>query len=276
MTDAYTLMESEALIQRANDDYLLFDCRFSLIDDEIGEQSYAAGHIPGAQYAHLNRQLSGPIIPGKTGRHPLPDKEVFLQQIRRWGITNDSMVVAYDTNGVYASRFWWMLRWMGHAKVVVLNGGIDAWTNAGQSLTQEIEQFPPSSFDIKEPLTRSISVDELPDMTGTLTDARDPARFRGEVEPIDPIAGHIPGATCLPFPANLDGDSWKPAEVLKAQFHDAGLNQGTPVTCYCGSGVSAAHNILALVHAGFPEPALYAGSWSEWITDPARPIAMGT
>ncbi len=276
MTDTYTLIEAEELAQLEARDYFLFDCRFSLADDMAGEQDYATGHVAGAQYAHLNKQLSGPIIPGQTGRHPLPEREVFLQQIRQWGITNDAMVVAYDTNGVYASRFWWMLRWMGHAKVLVLNGGIDAWTKAGHSLTQETTQFSPSTFLAKEPLTRSITVDQLPNVAGVLTDARDPARFRGEVEPIDPVAGHIPGASCLPFPANLNGETWKTAEVLKAQFLEAGLDPDTPITCYCGSGVSAAHNILALVHAGFPEPALYAGSWSEWITDPARPIALGT
>jgi len=185
-------------------------------------------------------------------------------------------VVAYDDdNGAFASRLWWMFRWLGHEKIAVLNGGMDAWNKAGLKTTQEIAKPKPSNFQARPVLTKIINADEVLSHSGLLTDARDLPRFRGESEPIDPIAGHIPGATCLPFINNLQYGLFKPAAELRHMFQHAGINLDSQVTCYCGSGVTAAHNILALVHAGYKEPTLYAGSWSEWITDSQRPVATG-
>jgi thiosulfate/3-mercaptopyruvate sulfurtransferase len=273
--ETFTLIEAEALSLALDSGCFLFDCRFSLSDYKSGRLSYDQGHIPGAQYADLNVQLSGPIIAGKTGRHPLPEQEHFLAQIRQWGVSNDSLVVAYDTNGIYAARLWWMFRSLGHEKVVVLNGGIKAWRDTGRKLDRHTPQYPVSDFEARTALTRSVQVDEVLSIGGKLTDAREQARFNGEIEPIDPVAGHIPGASCLPFMDNLMGDKLLTRVDLIQRFSEAGIDSDTQVTCYCGSGVTAAHNILALVHAGFPEPALYAGSWSEWITDPSRPIELG-
>ena len=254
----------------------IFDCRFSLTNDHYGANAYAENHIPAAQFADLNRQLSAPVIPGKTGRHPLPTRDSFLRQVRQWGVTPGAQVVAYDDgNGVFASRLWWMLRWLGHKSVAVLNGGIAAWHEAGFATTAEVQQFEATAFLAQSPLTKSVNADELLSQPGLLTDARDLPRFTGETEAIDPVAGHIPGAICLPFVENLKDGVFKPAGELRQRFHDAGIRADSQVTCYCGSGVSAAHNILALLHAGFNEPILYAGSWSEWITDPDRPIARG-
>lgn len=273
-----TLIEVEAFekILNSGSSVFVFDCRFSLADDQYGRRGYAENHIPTAQYADLNQQLSAAIIPGKTGRHPLPARESFLAQVQDWGVRPDALIVAYDdSNGVYASRLWWMFRWLGHAKVVVLNGGIDAWAEAGYALTRDITRYTRSDFKILCSLTLSIEADDVLLDERRLTDARELPRFRGEIEPIDPVAGHIPGARCLPFAENVAAGKFKSADELKKRFNNAGIEEGSHVTCYCGSGVTAAHNILALVHAGFPEPALYAGSWSEWITDPARPIASG-
>lgn len=278
MVDRATLIDVQAVekILETDSNSFVFDCRFSLGDDQYGRSRYAENHIPTAQYANLSQQMSAAVRPGITGRHPLPGKESFLQQIRKWGITSDSIVVAYDdSNGVYASRLWWMFRWLGHANVLVLNGGIQAWIEAGNELTREIPQYTQSDFQIMPSLTLSIEADGVLSDSGLLTDARELPRFRGEIEPIDPVAGHIPGASCLPFAENIEAGKFKSADELRQRFNDAGIENGTHVTCYCGSGVTAAHNILALVHAGFPEPTLYAGSWSEWITDPERPIATG-
>jgi thiosulfate/3-mercaptopyruvate sulfurtransferase len=273
-----TLIEVEAFAKILNSDsgIFVFDCRFSLTDDQYGHRGFAENHIPTAQYADLNQQMSADIIPGKTGRHPLPAKEVFLQQVQDWGVGPDALIVAYDdSNGVYASRLWWMFRWLGHANVVVLNGGIQAWNEAGYEVTSDIPRYTRSNFKISPSLTLSIEAGEVLLDSGFLADARELPRFKGEVEPIDPVAGHIPGASCLPFAENMSAGKFKSADELKNRFNSAGIEEGTHVTCYCGSGVTAAHNILALVHAGFPEPTLYAGSWSEWITDPERPIATG-
>jgi thiosulfate/3-mercaptopyruvate sulfurtransferase len=273
-----TLIEVDAFRKALNSgaDIFVFDCRFSLADDQYGRRAYAENHIPTAQYADLNQQMSANIIPGTTGRHPLPAKEVFLQQVQDWGVSPDALIVAYDdSNGVYASRLWWMFRWLGHSNVVVLNGGIQAWTEAGYELTRERPRYTQSNFKIRSSITLSIEADDVLLESGFLTDARELPRFRGEIEPIDPVAGHIPGASCLPFAENVAAGKFKSAAELKKRFNSAGIDEGSHVTCYCGSGVTAAHNILALVHAGYPEPTLYAGSWSEWITNPERSIASG-
>jgi len=255
----------------------VIDCRFSLMDPEYGNKAYLQDHIPGALYANLNVDLSGKIEPGKTGRHPLPLKSDFESKVRHWGINNDDMLVLYDDDtGAYAARAWWMFRWIGHGNAVVLNGGYKAWKTVNQKITQALPNIQQSIFISKAELTQQISADALLAYKGGITDARELIRFVGEKEPIDPIAGHIPGAQCMPFTQNLEEDGKiKSATALKAHFQAQGISDTEATVCYCGSGVTAAHNILCLVHAGFPEPILYPGSWSEWITDPEREIAQG-
>ena len=251
----------------------VFDCRFSLMDATVGQTAYAKGHLPNASYAHLNNQLSAPVAPG-SGRHPLPDRDVFLAQVRRWGINNTDQVVAYDADtGAYAARFWWMMRWLGHTNVCVLDGGLAAWQEADLELVQDVPVTATSNFQAATPLTRQVDVTALPDENQCVIDARDVNRFRGEVEPIDPVAGHIPGAVCHPFTTNMDAGRFLAVPTLKNKFSE--LTQSRPTVCYCGSGVTATHNILAMVHAGLPEPALYPGSWSQWVADPSRPVAIG-
>ena len=253
----------------------LFDCRSSLADHEAGRRLYEAAHLPGALFADLEQDLSS--TPGPGGRHPLPDRETFAETVRRWGLRNDSRIVCYDqNNGAFAARLWWMLRWLGHAEVRVLNGGLDAWREAGLPVTSEPTLVGDvGDFQAGPPLTRTRQAGELADSGCLLLDARDRPRFLGEVEPIDPVAGHIPGAICAPFADNLNEGRFRSAAELKSRFTTLGVSPDTDVVCYCGSGVTAAHNILALLVAGFDEPALYPGSWSEWITDPERPIATG-
>jgi thiosulfate/3-mercaptopyruvate sulfurtransferase len=271
-----TLIDVSILATLQTDKHLrLFDCRSSLLDPAAGLLAYTAGHIDGAQYVDLNRDLSAQIVPGQTGRHPLPDRETFAAQVRRWGITQDSLVVAYDAdNGAYAARLWWMLRWLGHPNVVVLDGGYQAWLDAGQVSSTRLINLPESAFFVRPAITRQVAADELQPPQGLLLDARDRPRFEGKTEPIDPVAGHIPGAVCAPFGENLDGATgrFRSAADLRQRFNGLGATTAGDTICYCGSGVTAAHNILAMVHAGFPEPALYPGSWSEWIIDPTRPV----
>ncbi|MFT5794466.1 MAG: thiosulfate/3-mercaptopyruvate sulfurtransferase [Candidatus Azotimanducaceae bacterium] len=286
MAKVQTLIDVPTLAARLGDsDLRVLDCRSSLLDPAAGAAMFTKGHISGAQYADLNHSLSAAVIPGETGRHPLPSPSTFTDQVRRWGIDNGDLVVAYDADtGAYAARLWWMLRWLGHTNVVVLDGGLSAWVDTGMPLTEDNVSYQTSHFEKFSRVTREVSAADLMARAadtnqgraqhGVLLDARDLSRFRGEAEPIDPVAGHIPGAVCAPFSANLTaaGKFKQPAE-LADQFTQLGVSVNESVTCYCGSGVTAAHNILALVHAGFDEPALYPGSWSEWITDPRRPIA---
>ncbi len=277
------LIDPEALIQISLADThqpLIFDCRFNLMDADAGFAAYQEGHIPGAIYADLNRQLSSPVIPEKTGRHPLPDKNTWIAQVQQWGITPQHKVVVYDDMAcVMAARMWWLLRWIGHDNVVALNGGWQAWLQAGGETEQEIPAAKPvSDFDYASlpAISQSIDIAGLDASKQLLLDAREEPRFLGEVEPIDPVAGHIPGATCSPTSANLNDDkTFKSPDELREKFTSATSTDQKRVVCYCGSGVSAAHNILAMRIAGLKEPELYAGSWSEWIIDPDRPIATG-
>ena len=257
----------------------LFDCRFSLLDPAAGQRAYSLSHLPGARYIDVNRDLSAPHIAGQTGRHPLPARTDWIARVSALGISPDALVVLYDDGGgASSSRMWWMLRWIGHDKVVVLDGGWQAWTAAAMLVTQAV---PPPAAPVKDhysqrpALVQLVLADEVDASSQLLLDAREVPRFRGETETIDPVAGHIPGASCSPFSMNLqaNGRFHSPA-ALREKFANT-IGSSKPVVCYCGSGITACHNILAMAVAGLPLPTLYAGSWSEWITDASRPVATG-
>jgi len=252
----------------------IVDCRASLQNAAAGKQAYAKGHLPGARFADLLDDLSGPIVPGTTGRHPLPELEKFVGKLRRWGIATTSQVVVYDdAAGAFAARLWWMLRWLGHDAVAVLDGGFSGWVAEGRAVTSDLPTVAHGNFAPHiRPELLVTSAELMQSATRKLFDARAPERFRGDVEPIDPVAGHIPGAVNLPFAENLEGGRFRPPSELRESF--ARALDGTPpeqAIVYCGSGVTACHDLVAFAHAGLPLPRLYAGSWSEWITDPARP-----
>lgn len=258
--------------------WLVVDCRFDLADTEAGRRAYEQSHIPGAVYAHLDDDLSGEIIPGKTGRHPLPTIEAAIALFSLWGIDDSVQVVAYDDKGGgIASRLWWMLRWLGHDAVAVLDGGWPAWQAGGMAISDKPANVRPRQFKARPgslPTADAAKVDEVRTGTAyTVVDSRAAERYRGEVEPIDPVAGHIPGAVNLPFPANLADGSFLDADSLKARFQEAlGNKPADQVIFYCGSGVTACHNLLAYAHAGLGDAVLYPGSWSDWITDESREI----
>lgn len=278
------LISAEHLQQRLQQpNLLLLDCRFALNDPAYGSRSYAEGHIPGALYADLEHDLSGPVHKGVTGRHPLPDAQQLQQRLRNWGLGEDTEVVLYDDGSdAFAARAWWLLTWLGKREgVYLLDGGLKAWRAAGYPLSQEVPQVQPGTFLAQPDPSLVVDAGQLQQRLGQkqlcLLDARALPRFRGEVESLDPVAGHIPGAQCALFSDNLDSDGrFLPAEKLHQRF--ASLLNGRPVeqlVAYCGSGVTACHNLFALCLAGYPLAPLYAGSWSEWVTDPARPVATG-
>jgi thiosulfate/3-mercaptopyruvate sulfurtransferase len=275
LIDAVTLRD-----QIGDPSWVVVDCRFSLMDTEAGRRAYRESHLPGARYAHLDEDLSGPITPS-TGRHPLPDPARSARKLGEWGIDDRTQVVAYDDMGgmLAAARLWWLLRWLGHEAVAVLDGGISAWRQAGLPLTAELPVVQPTVFEARPDdrlwLTTA-RVQALPRLE-LLVDARAAARYRGEVEPIDPVAGHIPGAANLPTEDNLAAEGrFRPADELRARFAAVlGGRSPTAVVHNCGSGVTACHNLLAMEVAGLNGSRLYAGSWSEWIRDPNRPVATG-
>ena len=275
-----TLISVDELHGNLNrDDWVVMDCRFSLGNTTQRRQDYLSAHIPGARYAHLDDDLSGPIIPGQTGRHPLPALSEFIETLQNWGIDESTQVVAYDDmGGPFAARLWWMLRWLGHDNVAVLDGGFPAWTQKGYITTQALPSISPTSYTPSPLPGRTFTAKDirkhLNDPNVTLVDARAADRHAGIHEPIDPVAGHIPGALSFPFKENLTEDGhFKSTEELNDRFSDLhAVHQNQNIVCYCGSGVTAAHNILAMVHAGLPFPQMYPGSWSEWITDPEHPI----
>jgi thiosulfate/3-mercaptopyruvate sulfurtransferase len=251
---------------------VVIDCRFILSEPERGRQAYSAGHLPTAVYAHLDEDLSGPIVPGVTGRHPLPDPDKLAARLGAWGISKGVQVVAYDaSNGGYAARLWWLLRWLGHEAAAVLDGGWGLWTKAGGPVTYALPQPEPAVFhpDLQEGMVVHLEdvIAMRSDSGKMVLDARTADRFAGENENIDPVAGHIPGAKNLPYVHTHfpDGTSL-PKDALQKLFADTlGQVQPGDVAVYCGSGVTAARNILAMEHAGLPGAKLYAGSWSEWI-----------
>ena len=262
---------------------VILDCRFALEDPDYGRCSYGEGHIEGAQYADLERHLSGPVIKGVTGRHPLPAAKTFVEQLQVWGINADTDVVLYDDGpGAFAARAWWLLAWLGKRDgVFILDGGLKAWHMAGFPLSLDTPKIVRGTFAGTPDPRLVLDAEHLQKRLGqpglTLIDARAQPRFRGEVEPIDPVAGHIPGAQCAAFNENLSSDGrFLPADQLRQRFA-AQLQGRSPdeLVAYCGSGVTACHNLFALSLAGYPLGKLYAGSWSEWITDPARQIATG-
>jgi len=262
-------------------DLVICDVRHDLAQpDHWGFAEYAKAHVPGAQFVHTDRDLSAPKT-GKNGRHPLPTPEFAAALFSRLGIDDDKQVVAYDQgNGMYAARLWWMLHWLGHDAAAVLDGGLAKWLREGRPVTAEVPKARPASFGIRR-VTPTVNATGVRASLGRhtlfLLDARAPERFRGEVEPIDPVAGHIPGAHNRPFTLNLDADgTFKPPAFLRAEF--TALLDGAShesVVHHCGSGVSACHNILAMEIAGLPGTRLYPGSWSEWSADTSRPVERG-
>ncbi len=258
---------------------VILDCRFELAAPDAGAAAYAAGHIPGAQYAHLDRDLSGPVGPA-TGRHPLPDPERLALTFGRWGINANVQVFAYDGGpGAYAARAWWLLRWLGHEAVAVLNGGYAAWLAAGQAVETHVRRRDPRLYVPRLQADRSIDTAEVVSLRASgaiqLVDARGADRFAGQNETIDRVGGHVPGARNRPFTANLGPDGrFLAVTALHEQWEALlGGRPATELVSMCGSGVTACHNLLALEHAGLPGARLYAGSWSEWVRDPSRPVA---
>jgi thiosulfate/3-mercaptopyruvate sulfurtransferase len=273
----------------ARHDCLIFDVRSDLTNPNLGRESYDAGHLGGAFFLDLNADLAGPkqIVNGvpTTGRHPLPNREELAGKLAALGFNQTSQAVVYDAgNGMYAARLWWLLKWLGHENVAVLDGGLAAWQAANQPVTREPSNAATvGDFQARGPLTLEVSVEDLvADVAAVvrryiIVDARAGERYRGESEPIDPIAGHIPGALNRPFANNLLADGrFKAPDILKQEFESLLLGvDASRVVQQCGSGVTACHNILAMVHAGLGVSSLYPGSWSEWCASDQRPIATG-
>lgn len=277
-----TLIFAPTLEQHlGHNDWIIIDCRFSLADTEAGAVAYRHGHIPSARYAHLDKDLSSAIT-DFTGRHPLPNFTLLAKKLGDWGIANTSQVVAYDdAGGAFAGRLWWLLRCLGHDKVALLDGGIKHWQKLGFPVTTTLPTVKPAAFSphLNEAawLTALQVQNGLAQKAICLLDARTPERYRGEQEPIDPVAGHIPGALNRAFQLNLDSNGlFLPAEELRGQFKRLiAANAPEHVVHYCGSGVTACHNLLAMEHAGLTGSKLYAGSWSEWIRNKNRAVAKG-
>lgn len=274
-----TLLSGEVLAGHLNDpDWRIVDCRHQLSDVEFGAQAYADGHLPGAFFLHLDRDLSAPMN-GRNGRHPLPDTQLLASKLGAAGVSRKTQVVAYDDDGgMIAARLWWLLRWLGHDRVALLDGGIRQWVKEGRELSSERPEQVPARFEVErrdwvvssDEVLASLDRHEL-----CLVDARSPDRFRGENETLDPVGGHIPGARNRFFRDNLDANGcFRPAPELRREFLSllAGVDPAQSVM-QCGSGVTACHNLLAMEIAGLHGARLYAGSWSEWCADPGRPVA---
>lgn len=278
---SYTTLVSSAVLadHLIDPGWRVFDCRHQLSDPAAGRRAYAHAHLPGAFFLHLDQDLSGPMN-GRNGRHPLPDPRLLVDKLGAAGVAMDTQVVAYDdAGGAFACRLWWLLRWLGHDRVAVLDGGIDRWRAEGRPLATDSPCSPPGGLevDLRDDLLASSDavLARLGQSGFCLIDARSPDRFRGENETLDPVGGHIPGARNRFFRDNLDADGcFRPAGELRREFL-ALLADRSPAQAVmsCGSGVTACHNLLAMAVAGLPGARLYAGSWSEWCSDPARPVA---
>jgi thiosulfate/3-mercaptopyruvate sulfurtransferase len=279
-----TLISAADLSQHLNDDnWVILDCRHDLMNPNAGRDGFAIGHIQNAQFANIDTDLSGAKVGADDkfrGRHPLPDRAALIATLRDWGINDDTQVVAYDAHGgMFAARLWWLLRWVGHPAVAVLDGGLAAWQSQGLPLVTMVVTRSGGTIGDKPSLMHTVTVEDvesnLVTQTRVVVDARAADRFRGENETIDPVGGHIPGAKNRFFKDNLTPDGrFKSAEQLKQEFSP--LFAAAPqAIMQCGSGVTACHNLLALEVAGLPGAALYPGSWSEWCSDPARPVATG-
>jgi len=279
-----TLISAADLAAHIDDPaWVVVDCRHDLMNLAAGRDAYASGHLPGAVFADIETVLSG----AKTGadgvflgRHPLPGKDALAEALRGFGIGDTTQVGAYDAHGgMFAARLWWLLRWLGHEAVAVLDGGMAAWEDAGQPLTTEVRTRPRGALSVRAPFVPTVTVREVLDNLESgkriVIDARAADRYRGENETIDPVGGHIPGAKNRFFKDNLGADGrFKDAAQLREEF-GALLDDSAAAIMQCGSGVTACHNLLALEVAGLPGAALYPGSWSEWVGDPARPVAKG-
>ena len=276
-----TLISADELAAHI-DQCVVIDTRHELQDAQAGRRLYGEGHIPGAVFLHQDEDLAG-ARNGRNGRHPLPDRVRLAAQLARAGLSQAKQLVVYDAQGgQFAVRLWWLARWLGHAPVAVLDGGLDGWKRAGFPVTTVASQPLTGNFQEGEPLVSVVSADEVLANLATgarlVIDARAPERYRGEVEPLDPVAGHIPGALNRPLGMNLRPDGrFKPAEILRAELlSQIGTRAPADIVNQCGSGITACHNILAMELAGLSGSALYPGSWSEWCADPARPVAKGT
>jgi thiosulfate/3-mercaptopyruvate sulfurtransferase len=279
-----TLIDAATLSQHLQDpNWVILDCRHDLMNPNAGRDGFAIGHIAGAQFANVDTDLSGAKVGADgafRGRHPLPERAALVATLRNWGINDDTQVVAYDAHGgMFAARLWWLLRWVGHPAVAVLDGGLAAWQSAGLAMVTSNEPRAQGTIGDKPSLVATVSVDEvvanLSTQARTVVDARAADRYRGENETIDPVGGHIPGAKNRFFKDNLTAEGrFKDAAQLKSDF--APLFDSAPqAIMQCGSGVTACHNLLALEIAGLPGAALYPGSWSEWCADTTRPVATG-
>ncbi len=269
-----TLIDAKTLLERRGEEWSVIDCRFDLADPGSGRRGWLEGHIPGSVYAHLDEVLSNPPWIDH-GRHPLPPPEALVQRFSRLGLRPGVQVVAYDdSGGCFAARLWWLLRFLGHEPVAVLDGGLQAWIEAGGELEPGEVKPAPGDFTGTPRSGLFVTLDQVLSAP-LLIDARDPARYRGELEPIDRVPGHIPGAVNRFWQKNLDTTGrFLPAALLAREFRALlGELPAEQAVCYCGSGVTACHDILAMVHAGLGQPRLYCGSWSEWCADPARPVA---
>ena len=271
----------ELAARLVDNDIVICDCRHDLMDLEKGRRAYAEGHIPGAHFLHLDIDLSG-AKNGKNGRHPLPNVEAFAKKMGSIGIVKSKQVIAYDdAGGPYAARLWWLLRWLGHDAVTILDGGINQWIGEGRAIDQKLPAAMPKIFVARQNDNMRVDakfiLDNLNKPNAVIIDARTPERYRGETEPVDPVAGHIPGAVNRLFKSNLNANgNFKSATELRQEFALLlGETKAAQVINQCGSGVTACHNLFVMELAGLSGAKLYPGSWSEWCADPARPVAKG-
>lgn len=278
-----TLIDTDTVFKHLNDSsWRIIDCRYYLDKPQQGEAEFLQSHLPGALYAHLDKDLSATVIPGVTGRHPLPGVSTLCKLFSQWGVDDTVQVVVYDQGlGMIAARLWWMLRWLGHDAVAVMEGGWNKWLQEAKPVKQDTPLISPRQFTAKvhQELVASVEdvLDGTKDTDTAVIDARAADRYRGENETLDPVAGHIPHALSIPFMDHVDSNGClRSAQELRALYAGViGDRQAGNVIVYCGSGVTAALNILALTHAGLGMAKLYPGSWSHWVTDKNRPVATG-